>query len=106
MLGALIAFVALFGLIKIFERSRDYLDSYQIGMVAVVPVLVVVIIRVVLGLLYPQPMLMMVLPPLVLIGFTFFLLYKHLEIPLGRSIGYTVTVVLVNEVLALVFASS
>ena len=106
MLGALITFFVLFGLIKIFERSRDDLDSFQVGMVALVPVLIVVIIRVVLGLLYPQPILMMVLPPLALIGFTFFLLYRHLDIPLGRSIGYTVAVVSVNEVLALVFGSS
>ena len=104
MLGALITFFVLFGLIKVFERSRDDLDSLQVGMVAVVPILVVVIVRVVLGLLYPQPILMMVLPPLALIGVTFILLYKNLEIPLGRSIGYTVAVVLVNEVLALVFA--
>jgi hypothetical protein len=106
MLGALITFLVLFGLIKIFERNRDDLDSFQVGVVAVVPILIVVIIRVVLGLLYPQPILMMIVPPLALIGFTFFLLYKNLEIPLGRSIGYTVAVVVVNEVLALVLASS
>ncbi len=106
MLGALITFVVLFGLIKIFERSRDDLDNFQIGMVAVVPILVVVIIQVVLGLLYPQPILMLALPPLALIGFTFFLLYKNLEVPIGRSIAYTVAIVIINEVLAVVFASS
>ncbi len=46
MFGALITFLVLFGLIKIFERSRDDLDSLQIGMVAVVPILVVVVIRI------------------------------------------------------------
>jgi hypothetical protein len=106
MIGALITFVVLFGLIKVFERSRDDLDNFQIGTVAVVPILVVVIVRVVLGLLYPQPVLMMILPPLALIGSTFLLLYKNLEIPIGRSIGYTIAVVIVNEVLALVFAAN
>jgi len=67
MLGALITFLVLFGLIKIFERSRDDLDGFQIGTVAIIPILVVVVIQVVLGLLYPQPILMLVLPPLVLI---------------------------------------
>jgi len=105
MLGALITFLVLFGLIKIFERSRDDLDGFQIGTVAIIPILVVVVIQVVLGLLYPQPILMLVLPPLVLIGLTFFLLYKHLEIPVGRSVAYTVTVVIVNQVLAVIFAS-
>jgi len=107
MLGsALITFGVLFGLIKIFERDRDDLDNFQIGMVAVVPILVVVIISVVLGLLYPQPLLMATLPPLVLIGATFFLLYKNLEIPMGRSIAYTVAVVIVNEILAFGLAAS
>ncbi len=104
MLGALITFAVLFGLIKIFERGRDDLDGFQIATVAIIPILVVVVVRIALGFLYPQPMLMMVLPPLVLIGLTFFLLYKNLEIPLGRSIAYTVVVVIVNEALAVVFA--
>ena len=99
MLGALITFAVLFGLITIFERDRDDLDNFQISMVAVVPIIVVVLIRVVLGLVYPQPILMIALPPLALIGVTFLLLYKNLEIPVGRSIGYTVAVVIVNEAL-------
>ena len=103
MLGALITFLVLFGLIKIFERDRDDLDNFQISLVAVVPVLVVIVIRVTLGLLYPQPILMMTLPPLALIGFTFFLLYKNLEIPMARSIAYTFAVVVVNELLAVIF---
>ncbi len=104
MFGALITFLVLFGLIKIFERSRDDLDSFQIGTVAVIPILVIVVIRVVLGLLYPQRILMLVLPPLVLVGLTFFLLYKHLEVPMGRSIAYTLAVVIVNEVFAILLA--
>lgn len=105
MIGALITFLVLLGLIKTFERSRDDLDNFQVGMVAVVPILAVVVVQVVLGLLYPQPLLMMVLPPLVLIGFTFFLLYRNLEIPIGRSIAYTVAVVIVNQGLAVVLVS-
>lgn len=104
MFGALITFFVLFGLIKVFERNRDDLDSFQVAMVAIVPILVVVIVGVTLGLLYPQPILMMVLPPLALIGVTFFLLYKNFEIPLSRSIVYTVVVVLVNEALSLVLS--
>jgi hypothetical protein len=104
-LGALITFAALFGLVRVFERGRDDLGNFQIGMVAVVPVVVAVITTEVLGLLYPQPVLMMVVSPLVHIGVTFFLLYKNLEIPIGRSIAYTVAVVTVNQVLAVILAS-
>ena len=105
MIGAIITFLVLLGLIKIFERGRDDLDNFQVGMVAVVPILAMVITQVVLGLLYPQPMLIVALPPLVLIGFTYFLLYKNLEIPMGRSITYTAAVVIVNLVMAVVFVS-
>ncbi len=106
MLGALITFAVLFGLITIFERDRDDLDNFQISMVAVVPIIVVVLIRVVLGLVYPQPILMLALPPLALIGVTFLLLHKNLEIPVGRSIGYTVAVVIVNEALGFVLTAA
>ncbi len=88
----------------LFERGRDDLDGFQIATVAVIPILVVIVLRIALGFLYPQPILMTVLPPLVLIGLTFFLLYKNLEIALGRAIAYTVAVVIVNETLAVVFA--
>ena len=106
MLGALITFAVLFGLITIFERDRDDLDNFQISMVAVVPIIVVVLIRVVLGLVYPQPILMIALPPLALIGVTFLLLCKNLEIPVGRSIGYTVAVVIVNEALGFILMAA
>ena len=104
MIGALVTFLVLFGLIKVFERKRDDLDNFQIGMVAVVPILIVVVIRIVLGLLYPQPILLLVLPPIALIASTFLLLFKNLEIPVGRSVGYTVAVVIINESLAIALA--
>lgn len=104
MLGALVTFLLLFGLIKIFERGRDDLDNFQIGMVAVVPVLSSVVAQVVLGFLYPEPSLILTVPLLVLIGMTFFLLWKNLEIPKGRSGAYTVAVVLVNFVLGFFLA--
>lgn len=102
MLVALITFAVLFGLIRIFERKRDDLDGFDIGMVAIVPVLVVVIIRVLVEFFFPDPLLVRVLPPVALIGFTFVLLFKHLEIPPGRSIVYTLTVVMVNTVVAMI----
>lgn len=104
MLGALITFAVLFGLIRLFERKRDDLDGFDIGMVAIVPVLVVVIIQVVVGFFFPDPLLMRVLPPIALAGFTFVLLFKHLDIAPGRAIAYTLTVVAVNSVMAMMLA--
>ena len=95
----LVTFLVLFGLVRLAERERDDLGAFQIGMVAVVPILAVVIILVVLGLVYPQPLLLTVLPPLALIAITFLLLNKNLEIPVGRSIAYTAAVVVANQLL-------
>ncbi len=106
MIGAFLTFLVLFGLIKIFERSRDDLDNFNIATVAVVPILAVVLVRILLGFLYPNPIVMMILPPIVLIGLTFGLLWKNLEISVGRSIFYTVAVVIVNDTLAYFLASA
>ena len=99
MLGALFTFLVLFGLIKVFERGREDLDSGQVAMVAIVPVLVV------LGLLYPDPLLLLILPALALLGVTFVLLHKNLEIPVGRSIGYTLAAFVANEVAGFILFS-
>ena len=106
MIGAFLTFLVLFGLIKIFERSRADLDNFNIATVAVVPILAVVLVRILLGFLYPNPTVMMILPPIVLIGLTFGLLWKNLEISVGRSIFYTVAVVIVNDTLAYFLASA
>ena len=108
MIGALITVIVLFGAIKVFDRDRDDLDTFAIATVAVVPVLIVVLLRIALGMFFPDPTLAIVLPPIVLIGATFGILWKHLEFPVGRSILYTVLVLLVNEGLAflLLFAET
>ena len=104
MIGALITFLVLFGLIKIFEKSRDDLDNFGIATVAVIPVLIVIVVSVAIGFVYPSPILLLALPPLVLIGSTFGILWKHLDIPAGRSILYTVVVVIVNQAVAFALA--
>ena len=105
-IGAFLTFLVLFALIKIFERKRDDLDNFNIVTVAIVPIIAVVLVAAALGMFYPQPTLQRILPPVVLISLTFLLLWKNLEIPAGRSIGYTVAVVLVNEGLGFLVASA
>ena len=105
MITILLTFLVLFGLIKVFESKRDDLDGFQAATVAIIPVVSAMLVQIVLGILYPQPLLLVLVPALVLVGLTFFLLYKNLEIPIGRSIGYTVVVIAVNQVVALFFAA-
>ncbi len=104
MIGAFITFLVLFGLIRVFERGRDDLDNFVVATVVIIPILSTILVQVVLGFLYPEPLLLYLLPPLVLIGLTFALLWKHLEIHFGRAIGYTIAVAVVNESLAFVLA--
>ena len=106
MVGALVTFFILFGLIKLFERDREDLDNFTIGTVAVVPVLAAILVRVIIGLLYPDPLIMLFLPPVLLIILTFVLLWKNLKIPIARSVLYTAVVVAVNEGLGFVLASA
>jgi hypothetical protein len=106
MIGAFVTFLVLFGLVKTFERKRDDLDNFNIATVAVVPVLSVILVRIVLSFVYPDPTLMALLPAAALIGLTFGLLWKNLDIPVGRSVIYTIVVLVVNEVLAFFLTSS
>ena len=106
MINALVAFIVLFGAIKLCERQRDDLDNFAIATAAVVPVLIVFLLRIVLALTFPDPTLTTVLPPIVLIGATFGLLWKNLEIPAGRAALYTVLVVLVNDGLGFLLMSA
>jgi len=99
MFGAFLTFLVLFGLLKVFEREREDLDNFSIATVAIAPVLFVALFSMALEFLYPDPALLTIVPPLVLIGMTFGLLWKHLDIQFGRSLGYTLVVVIVNEAL-------
>ena len=103
--GALVTFFVLFGLIQLFERGREDLDNFTIGTVAVVPVLAAILVRFVVGLLYPDPVILLVLPLVLLIVLTFILLWKNLEIPVARSVLYTVVVVAVNKGLGFILAA-
>ncbi len=104
MIGAFFSFIVLFSAIKLVERGRDDLDNFVVATVVVIPILVAILIRVLVGILYPEPLLLAILPPVALIALTFGLLWKHLEIHAGRAVGYTVLVLVVNEALALLLA--
>ena len=105
MIGALLTFFLLFGLIKIFERERDDLDGFTIGTVAVVPVLALILVNVAISFTIPESTIAQFLPFVILVALTFGLLWKHLDIPVTRSVGYTTAVVAFNIALGFFFAS-
>ncbi len=104
MIGALLTFALLFGLIKIFERERDDLDGFAIGTVAVVPILALILVNIALAFTIPESGFALFLPSIVLVALTFGLLWKQLDIPAARSAGYTTAVVAFNIVLGFFFA--
>ena len=103
MIGALFTFLVLYALLYVLERNRTEVDGFSIATVAGVPVLAAILVTVVLGLLYPNPVLLALLPLAVLLLGTFLLLRKMMELPVGRSIAYTGVVLVVNIALTLVF---
>lgn len=96
MIGAVITILVLFLMVKVFEKDRDDLDTFQLATVAVLPVLCIIVVRITLAFVYPNPTLTMLLPPILMVGLTFALLWKHLEIPALRSATYTIVVIVVN----------
>lgn len=101
MIGALITFAVLFGLIKVFEKDRDDLDNFNIAMVAIVPILIALLVGAGISMMIPEPGPLLYLPSVVLLVTTFVLLWKNLEIPINRAIGYTLAIVVVNELMGL-----
>ena len=99
MFAAFITFLVLVALIKIFERKRDDLDNFNVAMVAIVPVLVVFMVGFGMGMLVPDPGNLVFMLPAIQIALTFILLWKNLEIPVAKSLAYTITVVLVHQAL-------
>ena len=102
---AFVTFVVLVALVKIFERKRDDLDNFNIAIVAIIPVLVVFMGNFALRMLVPDPGNLLYILSAIQVGLTFILLWKNLEIPVARSLAYTITVVLIHEAIGWYLAS-
>jgi hypothetical protein len=96
MIGALVTFLVLYGLLYWLERNRTEVDAFSIGAVAVVPVLLVVLVSIGLAFLYPDPVALAVVPLLTLLVATFVLLLKIMRLSVGRSAAYTAVVLVLN----------
>lgn len=101
MVGALVTFLVLYGLLYALERNRTEVDGFSIATVAAVPVLAALLVTVALGLLYPNPVLLATVPLAVLLVGTFLLLRKMMDLPVGRSVAYTGVVLALNITLSL-----
>ena len=105
MIAAFITFLVLYGLLYALERKRTEVDGFSIATVAGVPVLCVVLVSVVLGFAYPDPLLLATLPLATLLIATFLLLRKMMEMPVGRSLAYTGVVLVVHVAVSMLFAA-
>lgn len=101
MIGLFLTVLVLFGLIKLFEKERDDIETFNLITVAIVPAISSFLTMVAAGVFFPEFPLLQFLPLAVLIATTFGLLWKHLEIRAGRSALYTLVVVVLNIGLSL-----
>jgi hypothetical protein len=101
MIGALITFLVLYGLLYGLERQRTEVDGFSIATVACVPVLLTVFVTIILGMFYRRPLALAVVPLATLLVATFLLLRKMMELPAGRSAAYTAVVFVLNVGLSL-----
>ena len=102
MLGGILIFLFLWGLIAIFERDRDDLDAFSIATAVIGPTVAVIVVRIASGLL-GLGLWAGLLELLALVVVTFLVLTMHLEVKRGRAIGYTVAVVVFNFALGVGF---
>jgi hypothetical protein len=101
MIGLFLTVLLLFGLIKFFEKKRDDIETFNLITVAIVPAISSFLTLVAVGAFFPELPLLQFLPLAVLIATTFGLLWKHLEIPAGRSALYALAIVVLNIGLSL-----
>ena len=101
MLGVAVNFVVLYGIVWLFERKRSELDAGSIATAVIIPVIVLILFRVAayfLGLGVVGD----ISSPILYLLVTFFVLWKLLEIPVGRSATYSIALFVVNVGLAMV----
>ncbi len=98
MVGAILTFIFLYGLIYFFERDRDDLDGFTIATAVVVPTIIMIFVQIGAGLLgLGQWAGLISLAALVVA--TYLVLAIHLEIKRGHAIAYTAAVVVFNILL-------
>ena len=104
MFGAFATFLVLYGLLYALERKRTEVDGFSIASVVGIPLIASVLAMIGLGFLYPDPLLLATVPLAILLIGTFLMLKKFIELPTGRSLAYTVVVLVVNVALAVILA--
>lgn len=104
MIGAFLTVVFLFGAIRLFEKDRDDIETFNLLTVAIVPAIASFLTLLVVGAFFVEMPLLRLLPLAVSIGMTFGLLWKNLEIPAGRSAIYTLGVFALNIGLSLLIS--
>ncbi|MGD8380032.1 MAG: hypothetical protein PVJ40_06390 [Gammaproteobacteria bacterium] len=97
MIQMLMTFVALVALVAIFERKHQKLDTFEIGAVVILPVLIAFVFSAAVNSLNFH-VLALVGGPLVFIGVTFVILWKILAVAPARATVYTLVVGVVNVV--------
>ena len=89
MILAVLQFGVLFLAIRTLEREREDLDSFSIATAVIVPLLTAALLSWWIALTAPQWPFVRLLPPTAGTLVALLVLWRHLELPLWRSLGYT-----------------
>jgi len=97
--------LALYGLIRVFERNRSEIDGFDFALAAVAPVIVLLLARGAisifgLGAWANYATLLMFMGAIILV------LWKMAKVPLKRSIIYALAILALNVILNLVLTGN
>ena len=105
MIFAVLQFGVLFLAIRTLEREREDLDSFSIATAVIVPLLTAALLSWGIALTAPQWPFLPLLPPTAGTLVALLVLWRHLEIPFPRALGYTGLVILTDLGVELIYSS-
>jgi hypothetical protein len=97
--------LALYGLIRLFERNRSEIDGFDIALAAIAPVIVLLLARGVMVLFHLGAWANYA-ALIVFTGAIVLILWKMAKIPLKRSFVYALVILVLNVTLSLVLTGN
>jgi len=98
---AFVTFLFLYAVIWLFERKRVRVDPFRIGVVAVVPVALMLLFGITAAMIFGPSAMIMVLTAVVLAVATFVMLWQVMGISPLRSVGYVLAVIAFHAIVGM-----
>jgi hypothetical protein len=89
---SLLTFAFLYGLIFLMERGRSEVDPFLVAVAAIAPMISAFLLAFAAGIFGLPAIVTIWIWMITLIGVTFLVLLRTLQIPVVRAVGYTIAV--------------